>query len=195
MNDFTHRFTRQYMIPEIVLGVLFLVIPCVLEMSGLIELDYSRILGILSFFVAPFLIIASIFSYRIIRRFRKGSPDSGSGIANLLWYSVFSSVYIMIWMLKIQSSHDDGAFITDWAFVGIEIFLGLSVCWQIYWLVLLCRYVFFHASMKDCLKLMLKSIALAFVLFLLFNVLPLVIVLFLWPLLIMLICKIAFLFS
>ena len=190
MNDFTHRFTRQCMIPKIVLGVLFLVVPCVLEMSGLIELDYSRILGILSFFVAPFLIIASIFSYRIFRRFRKGSPDSGSGIADLLWYSVFSLAYIMIGLY-----HDDGAFITDWAFVGIEIFLGLSVCWQIYWLVLLCRYVSFHASMKDCLKLMLKSIALAFVLFLLFNVLPLVIVLFLWPLLIMLICKIAFLFS
>ena len=105
MNDFTHRFTRQYMITEIVLGVLFLVVPCVLEMSGLIELDYSRILGILSFFVAPFLIIASIFSYRIIRRFRKGSPDSGSGIANLLWYSVFSLAYIMLMAHLLPTGH------------------------------------------------------------------------------------------
>ena len=195
MNSFTYRFTRQCMIPGIILGVLSFIVPCFLKSIGLIELDYNRMAGILFFDVAPFLVVASIISVRIVRLSRKNQPDVNSSIATLLCYSAFALLYIMIWVWIIQYNPQNGPFVTDRVFAGIEIFLGLSVCWLIYWIVMLCKSVLCHVSRAVCIKMLLRSADKAFILFAVFNVLPLFIFLFAWPLLIMLAMKIALLFS
>ena len=195
MNSFTYRFTRQCMIPGIILGVLSFIAPYMLKTLGLVEYDHSDISGILTFNVAPLLVVASIISVRIVRLSRKNQPDVNSSIAALLCYSAFSLLYIMIWSWIIQYNPQNGPFVTDRVFAGIEIFLGLSVCWLIYWIVMLCKSVLCHASRAVCIKMLLRSAGKAFILFAVFNVLPLFIFLFAWPLLVMLAMKIALLFS
>lgn len=195
MNIFAYRFTRQCIVPGIILGVFSFIVFYVLDALGLIEVDHGRTAGLLTFNVAPFMIIASVSAVRIMLRTQKGSPDVSPSIATFLTYSIFSLAYIMLWAMKIQSSHDEGPFMTGWAFVGMEILIGLSVCWLIYWLVLLCRSVYHSGSVKKCMKLTLVSVMKAFGLFLLFNVLPLFLFLFFWPLLIILAGKIVSFFS
>ena len=195
MNSFTYRFTRQCMIPGIILGVLSCVILYVLKTLGLIEYDHSDVSGLLVFDVAPFLVVASIISVRIVSLSRKNQPDVNSSIATLLCYSAFSLLYIMIWAWIIQYNPQNGPFVTDRVFAGIEIFLGLSVCWLIYWIVMLCKSVLCHVSRAVCIKMLLRSAGKAFILFAVFNVLPLFIFLLCWPLLIIAACKIVSFFS
>jgi hypothetical protein len=183
------------MIPGIILGVLSFIAPYMLKTLGLIEYDYSDVSGLLAFDVAPFLVVASIISVRIVRLSRKNQPDVNSSIATLLCYSAFSLLYIMIWAWIIQYNPQNGPFVTDRTFAGIEIFLGLSVCWLTYWIVMLCKSVLCHVSRAACIKMLLRSSGKAFILFAVFNVLPLYIFLFCWPLLIMAACKIVSLFA
>ena len=194
MNSFINRFTRQCMIPGIILGVLSCVILYVLKTFGLIEYEHSDVSGILTFNIAPLLVIASIISVRIVRLSRKNHPDVNSSIATLLCYSAFSLLY-MIWYWLIQYNPKNGPFVTDRVFAGIEIFLGLSVCWLIYWIVMLCKSVLCHVSRAACIKMLLRSAGKAFILFAVFNVLPLFIFLLCWPLLIIAACKIVSFFS
>ena len=191
MNSFTYRFTRQGMIPGIILGVFSFIAPYMLKTLGLVD-DIS---GILTFNVAPLLVIASIISVRIVRLSRKNHPDVNSSIATLLCYSAFSLLYKMIWYWRFQYNPQIGPFVTDRIFAGIEIFMGLSVCWLTYWIVMLCKSVLCHVSRAACIKMLLKSAGKAFILFAVFNVLPLFIFLFFWPLLIMAACKIVSFFS
>lgn len=195
MNSFTYRFTRQCMIPVIILGVLSFTAPAILNELNLIELDDERFAGFLHFDVLPFLAIASIFTIRIILRFRKGRADIHPSIATLLFYLLFSFAYIMMRAIIIQNSDKDGPFIDDWAFVGNEILSGLYVCWLAYWLVQLCRYVSRLTSAKDCVKISLLSFLKAFGLFLLFNVLPMFLLLFSLPFLILVAAQISSLFA
>ena len=195
MNNFTYSFTRQCMIPGIILGVLSCVILYVLKTFGLIEYEHSDVSGILTFNIAPLLVIASIISVRIVRLSRKNHPDVNSSIATLLCYSAFSLLYKMIWYWLIQYNPKNGPFVTDRVFAGIEIFLGLSVCWLIYWIVMLCKSVLCYVSRVACIKMLLRSAGKAFILFAVFNVLPLFIFLFCWPLLIIAACKIVSFFS
>jgi hypothetical protein len=183
------------MIPGIILGVLSFVALYALKTLGLIEYDHSDVSGLLAFDVAPFLGVASIISVRIVRLSRKNQPDVNSSIATLLCYSAFSLLYIMIWAWIIQHNPQNGPFVTDLVFAGIEIFLGLSVCWLTYWIVMLCKSVLCHVSRAACIKMLLRSSGKAFILFAVFNVLPLYISLFCWPLLIMAACKIVSLFA
>ena len=90
------------MIPGIILGVLSCVILYALKTLGLIEYDHFDVSGLLAFDVAPFLVVASIVSVRIVRLSRKNQPDVNSSIATLLCYSAFSLLYIMIWAWIIQ---------------------------------------------------------------------------------------------
>ena len=191
MNSFTYRFTRQCMIPGIILGVFSFIAPYMLKTLGLID-DVS---GILTFNVPPLLVIASIFSVRIVRLSRKNHPDVNSSIATLLCYSAFSLLYKMIWYWRFQYNPQIGPFVTDRIFAGIEIFMGLSVCWLTYWIVMLCKSVLCHVSRAACIKMLLRAAGKAFILFAVFNVLPLFIFLFFWPLLIMAACKIVSFFS
>jgi hypothetical protein len=55
------------MIPGIILGVLSFIAPYMLKTLGRIEYDYSDVSGLLAFDVAPFLVVASIISVRIVR--------------------------------------------------------------------------------------------------------------------------------
>ena len=182
------------MIPGIILGVLSCVILYVLKTFGLIEYEHSDVSGILTFNIAPLLVIASIISVRIVRLSRNNHPDVNSSIATLLCYSAFSLLY-MIWYWLIQYNPKNGPFVTDRVFAGIEIFLGLSVCWLIYWIVMLCKSVLCHVSRAACIKMLLRSAGKAFILFAVFNVLPLFIFLLCWPLLIIAACKIVSFFS
>ena len=172
MNSFTYRFTRQCMVPVTVLGVLSFIVPCK---------------GLVTFHLAPLLILSTILTIRIIRRSRKKHPDCNSSIATFLFYWILSVTAILA--MQFQGA-DKGPLMSQWTFAGILICWGLLVCWLIYWLFQLFGLEYRQNSRKDSIKFTLKSFLKAIVLFLLSNVLPIVIVLFTWPYLVIVIGKI-----
>ena len=187
MNSFTNRPTRQCIVPGIILGVFSFSLPCILEVLGFVELGHGYS-GLIYFNIYPLLIVVPLILVRLSFRSRK-QFDSNSSIATLFLYLTLSLSYMMFWAIKLQYC-DRGALMPEWAFVATTIFQGLLVCWSIYCFALMCISVCRQNSTKSCVYFLLKSFLKAFILFTCCNVLP--IILCLWPLLIIGICKIAF---
>ena len=190
MNSFINRLTRQCIVPGIILGVSSFMVPCILEALGLIE-SANAFLGFICFTIVPLLIVVSLILVRLALRSRK-HLDCNSSIATLFLYLILSLSYIMSWAVKLQYG-EKGPLMTEWIFAAAAILLGGSVCWLIYSFALHCVSVCRHSGTKDKMKFWLRSSLTAFLLFVFFNILPMWI-LALWPIFIIWICKIAFLF-